>query len=194
MSHEDEPIFSLTDCLLALALVVCVLALLIHKLLAAPAATYAATAPPPPPRVYTEDAAMIMKYEHAALAAGYKEREYLAWRAQVVLDAKLKAAKIAAQKAAAAQVAVNTATGISTLGFSAFKACVAMRESTDGRASTNIYGILGGLWPGVPSDPWYQIALPYSSAWSAPASVQSRVFDLIYAQQGTAPWGPYDGC
>jgi hypothetical protein len=31
-------------------------------------------------------------------------------------------------------------------------------------------------------------------AQTAPASVQEAAFDKLYAEAGTSPWAPYDGC
>lgn len=195
MSHDNEPIFSPADWLLALGLVLCVLVLLVHKLLAVPATNYAAATSYVRPAPVYGDNSLVLQRQHAYVYRETRYEEAVAWQkwhAKVLLDAKIKA-----QKLAAAQLAAKQSGPISTLGFSAFKACVAMRESGDGTTSSNIYGILGGLWPGVPNpqvDPWYPLASQYKSAWDAPAWVQSKVFDMIYAQQGTGPWAAYDGC
>jgi hypothetical protein len=60
----------------------------------------------------------------------------------------------------------------------AFAACVAMRESTDGLGSNNIYGITS-MWG-------------YYDGMSIAG--QKELFAKIYAEQGPAPWAPYDGC
>jgi hypothetical protein len=57
-----------------------------------------------------------------------------------------------------------------------FAACVAMRESSNGAGSSNIYGIL---------------AVPGGNGTLAE---QKAAFSQLYAQYGTAPWAPYDGC
>jgi hypothetical protein len=56
-----------------------------------------------------------------------------------------------------------------------FASCVAFRESTDGRLSSNIYGILGGGGTGT-------------------VAQQKAAFSRMYAQYGVQPWAPYDGC
>jgi hypothetical protein len=56
-----------------------------------------------------------------------------------------------------------------------FAACVAMRESSDGAGSSNIYGILGG-------------------GGSGSLTSQKAAFSQMYAARGTQPWAPYDGC
>ena len=60
----------------------------------------------------------------------------------------------------------------------AFAACVALRESTDGAGSSDIYGILemNGYYPGMP------------------LAAQKALFASMYAAQGPGPWAPWDGC
>jgi hypothetical protein len=59
-----------------------------------------------------------------------------------------------------------------------FASCVAFRESTDGQLSSNIYGItsMWGYYDGMP------------------IAAQKALFAKIYAEQGVAPWQPWDGC
>lgn len=66
-----------------------------------------------------------------------------------------------------------------------FKACVEMRESTDGAGSPDLYGFLPSTWA--------SLGLPGSPYTASPAA-QSAAFDMLYARDGTSPWGPYDGC
>lgn len=56
-----------------------------------------------------------------------------------------------------------------------FAACVALRESTNGAGSSNIYGIQG---PGG----------------TGSLAQQKQAFAQMYAASGTQPWAPYDGC
>jgi hypothetical protein len=56
-----------------------------------------------------------------------------------------------------------------------FAACVAMRESTNGAGSSNIYGIQG---------PGGQGSL----------ASQKAAFSQMYHDRGSQPWSPYDGC
>jgi hypothetical protein len=56
-----------------------------------------------------------------------------------------------------------------------FASCVAMRESTNGAGSSNIYGILGAGGQGSIAE-------------------QKQAFAQMYAARGTEPWSPYDGC
>ena len=56
-----------------------------------------------------------------------------------------------------------------------FASCVAMRESTNGAGSSNIYGIQGGGGDGSLAE-------------------QKQAFAQMYAARGSQPWSPYDGC
>lgn len=60
-----------------------------------------------------------------------------------------------------------------------FASCVAFRESTDGQLSSNVYGI---------------IPASGSNAGSGTLAQQKAAFSQLYAQYGTSPWAPYDGC
>jgi LysM repeat protein len=62
---------------------------------------------------------------------------------------------------------------------SSFAACVAYRESTDGQASSNVYGILDG---------------PNGADYGASLAQQKQDFATLYAEEGTQPWAPSDGC
>ena len=76
--------------------------------------------------------------------------------------------------------------GSITAGMSAFEACVAWRES--GNTPTDpdgLFGILPSTWA----------SLGYSgTAGQASVAVQEQAFSKLYAQYGTSPWAPYDGC
>lgn len=58
---------------------------------------------------------------------------------------------------------------------SGFASCVAMRESTNGAGSSNIYGIQG-------------------SGGQGSLAEQKQAFAQMYAARGSQPWSPYDGC
>lgn len=60
-----------------------------------------------------------------------------------------------------------------------FAACVAFRESTDGAGSTNIYGIIPASGVDVEG---------------ASLAQQKQAFAQLYAEYGTQPWAPNDGC
>ena len=58
---------------------------------------------------------------------------------------------------------------------SGFASCVAMRESTNGAGSSNIYGIEGAGGQGSLAE-------------------QKQAFAQMYGARGSQPWAPYDGC
>jgi LysM repeat protein len=65
---------------------------------------------------------------------------------------------------------------------SSFAACVAFRESTDGTnpaANGNVYGIIPASGINVEG---------------ASLAVQKQAFSTLVAEDGTAPWAPFDGC
>ena len=86
----------------------------------------------------------------------------------------------------------GTSTGTSAASSSAgaagsFQQCVAWRESGNNptASSSGLYGILPSTWA----------SLGYSgTAGSASVAQQNQAFQQLYAQDGTSPWAPYDGC
>ncbi len=94
------------------------------------------------------------------------------------------------QAAAAAQATQPAVQGQSqplTAGMSAFEQCVAWRESSDNptASSAGLFGILPATWQ----------SLGYSgTAGTSSVALQKVAFDRLYAQYGTSPWAPYDGC
>jgi resuscitation-promoting factor RpfC len=72
-------------------------------------------------------------------------------------------------------------------GMSSFEACVAWRESGNNptASSAGLFGILPATWH----------QLGYSgTAGQASVAQQKVAFQRLYAQYGTSPWAPYDGC
>jgi hypothetical protein len=72
-------------------------------------------------------------------------------------------------------------------GTSSFQQCVALHESGNNptASSAGLYGILPSTWA----------QLGYSgTAGQASVAQQNAAFSKLYAQQGTQPWAPYDGC
>ncbi len=69
---------------------------------------------------------------------------------------------------------------------SSFQQCVAWRESSNTPTDPDgLYGILPSTWA----------SLGYSgTAGEASVAVQNQAFQKLYAEDGTAPWAPYDGC
>lgn len=68
---------------------------------------------------------------------------------------------------------------------SSFFACVHFRESTNGKLSSNQFGIMPSTWSayGFPGS-------PYTASYSQ----QVQAFQRIYASVGASAWAPYDGC
>ena len=67
---------------------------------------------------------------------------------------------------------------------SAFFACIYFRESTDGKGSSNLYGMQAG-WAAVGGR---------GSAGDASRAEQTWRAWLLYERDGVEPWQPYDGC
>jgi hypothetical protein len=72
-------------------------------------------------------------------------------------------------------------------GMSAFEQCVAWRESGDNptASSSGLFGILPSTWA--------SLGYP-GTAGQASVALQKAAFSRLYAQYGTQPWAPYDGC
>jgi hypothetical protein len=85
---------------------------------------------------------------------------------------------------------------VGTEGMGAFEACVISRESGGNPRAVNPSSGAGGLFQFLPST-WaglgYARAYP-GGAQTAPVSVQEAAFAKLYAEAGTSPWAPYDGC
>lgn len=154
--------------------------------------------------------------DHATLRPGVRlrlpadpqlrEADYVRWQHREA--ARREAARDAATAAAAQAPATQPATqpqpgtaqpstaqlstvqptgGSLTAGMSAFEQCVAYRESGDNptASSAGLFGILPSTWA----------SLGYSgTAGQASVAQQEAAFRRLYAQDGTAPWAPYDGC
>jgi LysM repeat protein len=81
----------------------------------------------------------------------------------------------------------TSAASSSTGASGSFQSCVAWRESGNNptASSSGLYGILPSTWA----------SLGYSgTAGSASVAQQNQAFQQLYAQDGTSPWAPYDGC
>ena len=89
---------------------------------------------------------------------------------------------------AAAQQPANGSAGIASGAGSvpsSYLSCVRFRESTNGAASSDQFGITPSSWSayGFPGSPY-----------TAPYGEQVAAFQRIYAAVGTSAWSPYDGC
>lgn len=96
-------------------------------------------------------------------------------------------AEPAAPAAAPVQAA---ATGYSAGG--SFQQCVIRAESGGNPAAYNASSGAGGLYQFLQST-WTALGFP-GSPQNAPVSEQNAAFAKAYAQSGTSPWAPYDGC
>jgi LysM repeat protein len=90
----------------------------------------------------------------------------------------------AAAAASAGSAAVPASSTVSAP--SSFQQCVAWRESSDTATDPDgLYGILPSTWA----------SLGYSgTAGEASVALQNEAFQRLYAQDGTQPWAPSDGC
>jgi LysM repeat protein len=116
--------------------------------------------------------------------------------APATADANESSAPAASASTTSAQAPAQPTQSASTAGMSAFESCVISRESGGNPAAVNPVSGAGGLFQFLPST-W--AALGYASSYpggaqTAPVSVQEAAFAQEYAQAGTAPWAPYDGC
>ena len=98
--------------------------------------------------------------------------------------------------ASSAQAPPPQPSSASTSGMSAFESCVISRESGGNPQAFNPSSGAGGLFQFLPST-W--ASLGYAGAYpggaqTAPVGVQEAAFAKLYAEAGTAPWAPYDGC
>ena len=95
------------------------------------------------------------------------------------------------QLAVGSQVGTGAATATNsqplTAGMSSYEQCVAWRESGDNptASSAGLFGILPEVWA--------QLGYP-GTAGQASVALQKVAFDRLYAQYGTQPWTPSDGC
>ncbi|MGD0924175.1 MAG: LysM peptidoglycan-binding domain-containing protein [Streptosporangiaceae bacterium] len=85
---------------------------------------------------------------------------------------------------------VSSGTSATSAGGSApssFQQCVALRESGNNptASSAGLYGILPSTWASLGLS---------GTAGSASVAQQTQAFQQLYAQDGTSPWAPYDGC
>lgn len=83
-----------------------------------------------------------------------------------------------------------------TVAASGFEQCVITRESGGNPAAFNPSSGAGGLFQFLPST-WASLGFAGAypgGAQTAPVSVQEAAFNKLYAEAGTSPWAPYDGC
>ena len=85
-----------------------------------------------------------------------------------------------------------TATAGSYHGSGGYESCVIARESGGNAGAVNPSSGAGGLYQFLPST-WHSLGyagLPQNAS----VSTQKAAFQRLYAQAGTSPWSPSDGC
>jgi Transglycosylase-like domain len=143
-----------------------------------------------------EDAAYAA---HEAAARGAIRQQDLA-RAAAARHARELAAAAARARAAAAQaqqqVQQPVVTADAEVSASGFEGCVIQAESggdptayNPASGASGLFGFLLSTWDSLPASAGYP-----GGASTAPASVQEEAFQELYAEDGTSPWAPYDGC
>jgi Transglycosylase-like domain len=119
---------------------------------------------------------------------------HLSYLQQLAAQARYAAARPAAHPVTdAVRAPVQEAAAESYSGSGSFQSCVISRESggnpdAQNPASTasGLYGFLDTTWTAVTGLPGP--ARDYS------VSRQTAAFDKLYAEAGTSPWAPSDGC
>jgi hypothetical protein len=106
-------------------------------------------------------------------------------KAYAAAHAKAQHAKAHQAKPAPAQAAPSSTSMFA--GMSSFERCVAWRESGNNptASSAGLFGILPSTWA--------SLGYP-GTAGTSSVALQKQAFDRLYAQYGTSPWAPYDGC
>ena len=154
-------------------------------------ATVAAQAAPAQPaasaaaaRTYATEIQTVQ--QHAALATKLAAKAADQAALKAVAHARAVAAAHAKAVAAARAQHVSANPASLTAGMSAFEKCVAWRESSNTPTDPDgLFGILPSTWA----------QLGYSgTAGQASVAQQKVAFNRLYAEYGTQPWAPSDGC
>jgi hypothetical protein len=145
-----------------------------------------AQAAPVPAHIVTHHAAPAHQAAKPAKAAA-TARTHAAAKPAAKPAASTGQAPTQAPAPAPAQTQPATTGQSLTSGMSSFEACVAWHESGDNptASSAGLFGILPATWA----------QLGYSgTAGQASVAQQKVAFQRLYAELGTSPWAPYDGC
>jgi resuscitation-promoting factor RpfC len=81
---------------------------------------------------------------------------------------------------------------VGTAGMGSFQACVISRESGGNPSIVNASSGAGGLYQFLPST-WASLGFS-GLPEDASVATQNAAFAKAYAEDGTSPWGPSDGC
>lgn len=139
---------------------------------------------------YVKHRARLIARVYAARAEARRDRHQ---RREANQDAAQAAAYAAQQAAATPSPQPSPAGNVSTVGISAFEACVINNESGGNPTIVNPSSGAGGLFQFLPST-WASLGMGYpGGAQTAPVSVQYAAFFKLYAEAGTSPWSG-DGC
>jgi hypothetical protein len=127
-------------------------------------------------------------WRHEAIEARETTARAEAARVAAARQAAAAAQAVAARESAASQAQSQPAASGPTVtaGQSSFEQCVAWRESGDTPTDPDgLFGILPSVWQ----------SLGYSgTAGQAPVAQQQAAFNRLYAEYGSQPWAPSDGC
>jgi hypothetical protein len=102
--------------------------------------------------------------------------------------------QVASTTSTAQPVASAPATDAATYSGApgSFQACVIARESGGNPSAVNPSSGAGGLYQFLPST-WAALGFPGLPEYASVA-MQNAAFEKAYAESGTSPWAPYDGC
>ncbi len=142
------------------------------------------------------DPGLIAAGQRLALSAWHPRQAWLDQAARAAIPAPGRPAHPPAVAATAgpapAPPAGTSPAGTSSAAPGSFRACVIARESGGNAQAVNPASGAGGLYQFLPST-WQRLG--YSGLpQDAPVSVQNAAFQQAYAQSGTSPWAPSDGC
>jgi soluble lytic murein transglycosylase-like protein len=146
------------------------------------------------------EAAVEQRAAAARAYAAYEKRQEALRQQQEAEAAQHRAAAPAPVKktysAPARTASVSRPAQTVSVSGSGFEACVIRAESGGNPAAVNPASDAGGLFQFLPST-WAALGFAGEypgGAQTAPVSVQEEAFAKAYAESGTSPWGPYDGC
>lgn len=126
----------------------------------------------------------------------HRVRPWLSRRAMAAIP-KPAPARAAAAPTTPQPVAASPSAAASYSGApGSFQACVIARESGGNPQAVNPSSGAGGLYQFLLST-WDALGFGASypgGAQTAPVSVQNAAFAKAFAEWGTSPWRPYDGC
>jgi len=120
----------------------------------------------------------------------HRVRPWLARRAAAALPVPQPAPAAASPPGAVS--ATSSAYSGTYSGGSGFQACVISRESGGNPGAVNPSSGAGGLYQFLPST-WAALGFP-GLPQDASVAMQNAAFEKAYAESGTSPWAPYDGC